>query len=156
MSGERQVALPVRWGPRAEALEPLAVIGVGDVARVLARRILQEDDARLGTWRGVAGAGVLVLMGAAESLPWVNGAMYLGREVSAPSLLLPCALVPDVLASLLERALLTQVGNAATPLAVIPGSLQLVSVASARPVHRATLAAWLASEEAGLGRGGAS
>ncbi|NTX51772.1 hypothetical protein [Myxococcus sp. CA039A] len=156
MSSESQGALPVRWGPRAEALEPLAVIGVGEVARVLARRALREDDAKLGAWRGVAGQGVLVLLGAAESLPWVDGALYLGRDSAAPSLLLPCALAPDVVASLLERALLALAGDTATPLAVLPGSFQLVSVASARPVHRPTLVAWLASEEAGAGREGAS
>ncbi|NVJ22305.1 hypothetical protein HUW62_13860 [Myxococcus sp. AM011] len=156
MSSESQGALSVRWGPRAEPMEPLAVVGVGEVARVLARRALQEDDARLGAWRGVAGQGVLVLLGAAESLPWVDGVLYLGRDSTAPSLLLPCALAPDVVASLLERALLALVGNTATPLAVLPGPLQLVPVASARPVHRATLVAWLAGEEAVAGRDGAS
>ncbi|WP_141323495.1 hypothetical protein [Myxococcus sp. AB025B] len=150
MSSETQGALPVRWGPRAQPLEPLAVVGVGDVARALARRVLLEDDARLSTWSGVAGRDVLVLLGASESLPWVDGVTYLGRDVSAPSLLLPCAVAPEVLVSVLERALLSRVEVGGTPWAVLPSGPWLLSVASARPVHRATLAAWLADEEGGV------
>ncbi|MCY1018910.1 hypothetical protein [Pyxidicoccus sp. MSG2] len=133
----------MRWGPRAEPLEPLAVAGEGDVALALARRVLSESDARLAGWSGVAGTGVLVLLGPAGSLPWVDGAVYLGRDSSAPSLLMPCALAPDVAASMLERALLARVGSKGTPVAVLPASGHLVSVGAARPVSRITLTAWL-------------
>ncbi|NMO20980.1 hypothetical protein HPC49_35830 [Pyxidicoccus fallax] len=147
MSSERQdnasARIPVRWGPRAEPLEPLAVAGEGPVAFALARRLLTEDDARLATWSGVAGPGVLILLGPAGSLPWVDGAVYLGRDSTAPSLLLPCALAPDVAASMLERALLAHAGRMGTPVAVLPASGHLVSVNAARPVARATLTAWL-------------
>jgi hypothetical protein len=140
MSSER---VPVRWGPRAEPLEPLAVVGEGDVALALARRVLSETDARLATWSGVAGTGVLILLGPADSLPWVDGAVYLGKDSAAPSLLMPCALAPSVAASMLERALLARVGNAGTPVAVLPASGHLVPVGAARPVSRVTLTAWL-------------
>jgi hypothetical protein len=140
--------VPVRWGPRAEPLEPLAVAGEGAVALALARRVLSETDARLAEWSGVAGTGVLVLLGPAGSLPWVDGAVYLGRDSAAPSLLMPCAWVPDVAASMLERALLARVGNAGTPVAVLPASGHLVPVGAARPVSRITLTAWLAPSTA--------
>jgi MoxR-vWA-beta-propeller ternary system domain bpX5 len=140
MSSER---VPVRWSSRAEPLEPLAVAGEGDVARALARRLLSETDARLAEWSGVAGEGVLVLLGPSGSLPWVDGAVYLGRDSAAPSLLMPCALAPNVAASMLERALLARVGNAGTPVAVLPASGHLVPVGAARPVSRVTLTAWL-------------
>jgi hypothetical protein len=138
----------VRWGPRAEPLEPLAVAGEGAVALALARRVLSETDARLAEWSGVAGTGVLVLLGPAGSLPWVDGAVYLGRDSAAPSLLMPCALVPDVAVSMLERALLARVGNAGTPVAVLSASGHLVPVGAARPVSRITLTAWLAPSTA--------
>jgi hypothetical protein len=147
MSSERHdiasARIPVRWGPRAEPLEPLAVAGEGPVALALARRVLSEDDARLASWSGVAGPGVLVLLGPADSLPWVDGAVYLGRDASAPSLLMPCALAPDVASAMLERALLARVGRGGTPVAVLPASGHLVSVCAARPVDRAALTAWL-------------
>ncbi|ATB51060.1 hypothetical protein [Corallococcus macrosporus] len=141
--GGEAARVPVRWRSRAEPLEPLAVAGEGAVAVALARRILAEDDARLAHWEGVAGPGLLVLLGASASLPWVDGAVYLGRDDAAPSLLVPCALAPDVAAPLLERALLAQAHGGGTLLAVLPASLSMVSVAAARSVSRVTLQAWL-------------
>ncbi|MCP3139973.1 bpX5 domain-containing protein [Pyxidicoccus xibeiensis] len=147
MSNESQdiasARLPVRWGPRAEPLEPLAVAGEGPVALALARRVLAEEDSRLAGWSGVAGAGVLVLLGPAASLPWVDGAVYLGRDAGAPSLLMPCSLAPEVSSSMLERALLARLGSGGTPVVVLPASGHLVSVADARPVARVALTAWL-------------
>jgi hypothetical protein len=143
--------LSVRWAPRATPLSALAVAGVGPVALALARRALATEDAGLSAWRGVAGAGVLVLLGDTERLPWVDGVVYLGRDAAAPSLLLPCNLAPDVAPSLLERALLARVPGG-TPLAVLPGVEWLVPVGAARPVARETLAGWLA-KAAGPGVG---
>ncbi|MFP2913461.1 hypothetical protein ACLESD_52405, partial [Pyxidicoccus sp. 3LFB2] len=108
-----------------------------------ARRVLAEDDARLGHVERRAGTGILILLGSADSLPWVDGAVYLGRDASAPSLLMPCALAPDVAPSMLERALLARAGSTGTPVAVLPASGHLVSVGPARPVSRVTLTAWL-------------
>ncbi|MFB1484232.1 hypothetical protein [Corallococcus sp. RDP092CA] len=136
----------MRWRPRALPLEPLAVAGVGPVALALGHRASRAGDAALASWSGVAGTDVLVLLGASASLPWVDGAVYLGRDPLAPSLLLPCALEPDVAPALLERALLAGQGDA--PLAVLPGAGVLVSVAAAQPVVRASLLAWLSASEA--------
>ncbi len=147
--GDATARVPLRWLPRAEPLEPIAVVGEGPVAHALARRVLAEDDARLASWEGVAGQDVLVLLGASESLPWVDGAVYLGRDAAAPSLLLPCALAPAVAASLLERAFLAQAAGGA-PLAVLPASTRLVGVGAARSVSRTTLLAWLEEGQSGV------
>ncbi|WP_309894489.1 hypothetical protein [Archangium sp.] len=144
---EPRVQQPVAWNPRALPLPALAVAGVGPVALALARRALAVDDAALARWSGVAGPGVLVLLGDAESLPWVDGVLYLGRDPAAPSLLLPCTLAPDVAPALLDRALVAR-AEAGTPLAVLPRSGHLVPVGAARPVSRETLGAWLAKQEA--------
>ena len=144
---EPRVEQPVAWSPRDLPLPALAVAGVGPVALALARRVLAAEDATLARWSGVAGPGVLVLLGDTESLPWVEGVVYLGRDAAAPSLLLPCNLAPDVAPALLERALLARVAGA-SPLAVLPRGEWLVPVGAARPVARETLAAWLAKAEA--------
>lgn len=136
----------MRWRPRALPLEPVAVAGVGPVALALGQRASRAEDAVLASWTGVAGPEVLVLLGTSESLPWVDGAVYLGRDPLAPALLLPCALEPDVAPSLLERALLAGQGDG--PLAVLPASGMLVSVAAARSVARASLVEWLTPPEA--------
>jgi hypothetical protein len=138
--------LPVTWSPRSEPLAALAVAGVGPVALALAHRALAAEEKQLGAWSGVAGPGVLVLLGQTDSLPWVDGAVYLGRDAAAPSLLLPCALAPNVAPALLERALVAQAA-AGTPLAVLPRPGLLIPLGAARPVARETLAAWLKTEE---------
>jgi len=138
--------LPVTWSPRSEPLAALAVAAVGPVSLVLARRALVAEARQLSTWNGVAGEGLLILLGDTESLPWVDGAVYLGRDPAAPSLLLPCALAPDVAPALLERALVAH-AQGVTPLAVLPRSGQLVPVGAARPVARETLTAWLSAQE---------
>ena len=139
-------SVPIRWTPRADPLPALAVAGVGPVALALLRRVLAEDDAGLARWRGVAGSGVLVLLGDAASLPWVEGVVYLGRELQAPSLLLPCTLAPDVPLALLERAFSSRY-RGMTPLAVLPRSGHLVPVGAAQPLFREALEA-LRLEEA--------
>jgi hypothetical protein len=139
--------LPVTWSPRQSPLAALAVAGVGPVAMALARRALASEDKQLGAWSGVAGPGMLVLLGETDSLPWVDGAVYLGRDPAAPSLLLPCTLAPEVAPALLERALVAH-ASAGTPLAVLPRSGHLVPVGAARTVARETLAAWLTAAEA--------
>ena len=139
--------LPVAWSPRASPLPALAVAGVGPVALALARRVLAAEDATLARWSGVAGPGLLVLLGETESLPWVEGVFYLGKDTQAPSLLLPCTLEPGVAPALLERALLAREG-VSTPLAVLPRTAHLVSVGAARPVSREVLRAWLSRQEA--------
>ncbi len=134
------------WSPRLEPLAALAVAGVGAVALALARRALASDEQQLGAWSGVAGSGVLVLLGETDSLPWVDGAVYLGRDGAAPSLLLPCALAPEVAPALLERALVAHAA-VGTPLAVLPRPGLLIPLGSARPVARETLTAWLKAAE---------
>jgi hypothetical protein len=135
------------WSPRAQPLPALAVAGVGPVALALARRVLAAEDAALARWSGVAGPGVLVLLGDTGSLPWVDGVVYLGRDAAAPSLLLPCTLAPDVAPALLDRALVAR-APVGIPLAVLPRSGHLVPVGAARPVSRETLGAWLVKQGA--------
>lgn len=139
--------LPVTWSPRSEPLAALAVAAVGPVSLALARRALSATEPQLAAWSGVAGPGVLILLGGTEVLPWVDGAVYLGRDAAAPSLLLPCTLAPDVAPALLERALVAHAGSQ-TPLAVLPRSNQLVPVGAARPVAREALTLWLGAQGA--------
>lgn len=130
--------------PRPTPLDALAVAATSH-AKALARAALRRTDAELAALRGVAGASVLVLLGPAEQLPWCDGAIYLGRDPAAPSLLLPTTLTPTLPLPLVERAIGRHVDAArvAAPIAVIhDGSLSLLSVSAARPVSRRLLEAW--------------
>jgi hypothetical protein len=129
--------------PRAQPLEPIAVAGRAEVAERLAARLLADDDTGLGRLSGVAGSGLLVLLGSAGDLPWVDGVVYLGRDARAPALLLPTTREPSVAAELFERVILSRVG-AGAPIAVTEDFAAGVGVA--RPIVRARLRAWLDRE----------
>jgi hypothetical protein len=138
--------IQTRWRARATALAPLAVAACGDVAIALAHRLLALDDESLAKLKGVAGARLLIALGDQELLLWVDGVTYLGRDETAPSLLLPTTLEPDVPPALFERALLKRLNHAA-PIAVLPVPQLVTSVNSARPISRQTLTAWLRTEQ---------
>ena len=137
--------IPLSWRSRSAPLEPVGMAARGETARALARRLLARDDDALARLSGVAGPELLVVLGVAAELPWVDGAVYLGRDSDAPALLLPTTREPSVPPVLAERALIAraQVLNAAPPLAVLLDPPLLASIQTARPILRATLQSWL-------------
>lgn len=137
----------VRWIAREPPLAPVGVAGFGAVAVALRERLLRASDEALSALRGVAGEGVLVVTGEAAALPWVEGARWLGRDLAAPSLLLPTSERPSVDVGLFERALLREERDAA-PIAVFArdGAITVISLAEARPVSREVLQRALGAE----------
>jgi hypothetical protein len=129
--------------PRADILDPVAVVGLGRVAGALASRLLQLGDEPLHELRGAAGANVLVALGATEALPWVDGAIYLGRDADAPRLLLPTMVRPAVAADLYERAIARHATPLPGPWAILHNVSRVFSVASAVPIDRDFLCRWL-------------
>lgn len=141
-STELPPRVPLRWVPREAPLAPRGVAARGAAGVALARRLLDLDDASLSAWRGVAAGEDLVLLG--DELPWVDGATWLGRDVSAPGWLLPTALRTDLPAPLVVRAVIARGAHAAAPYAMWPEgeSLRVVPLAEARPLSAARIAAW--------------
>jgi hypothetical protein len=138
--------IPVTFVPHPDALEALAVIGVGPAARALGARLLAESDERLRKLRGVAGRGALVVLGPSDELPWADGVHYLGRHSSAPSLLLPTTLRPDVPLEVFEQAVLEREPRLLSPVCVIAAPPRLISVNDALPIERDKLRGWLEGE----------
>jgi hypothetical protein len=129
--------------PRDDVLEPLAVVGMGPVARALAERLLQHSDGHLHGLRGVAGDGLLVVLGTSETLPWVDGVSYLGRDPSAPRLLVPTMLRLAVAMDVFEGAMLGHESPLRPPLAVVVSPRRVFSVADALPISRDRLRGWM-------------
>jgi hypothetical protein len=141
----RSDRIRVTWTPRDAPLVARAVAAVGAPARALAERLAAFDDAALGALAAVAGeaAGddLLVVLGEAAALPWVDGVVYLGRDDAAPELLLPTALAPSVPPGVLAvaiRAALSVPGL----IAVLAAPPRLVPCGVARAIDRGRLAAW--------------
>lgn len=138
----------VAWIPRDAPLVARAVAAVGAPARALADRLAALDDAALGALDAVAGGAardaagdVLVVLGAAAALPWVDGVVYLGRDDAAPELLLPTALAPSVPPGALALAI-RGVVSVPGPIAVLAAPPRLVPCGVARAIDRGRLAAW--------------
>jgi len=132
----------VTWKPREIALTPVAVAARGEAARRLAHRLLRSNDEALEQLQGVAGKDLIVIQGKEELLPWVEGAEYLGSDSQARGLLLPTIYEPDLPLALVTRALQSRLRVAGIS-AVLVNPLILVPLREARPVHRASLSAWL-------------
>jgi hypothetical protein len=133
----------VEWQPRAIPLAAAAVVARGPCACRLARRVLEREDAALLRLTGVAAPRGLVMLGTPEDLPWVDGVTYLGVDNSAPSLLIPTALGPNVPLPLLERAVRRRYPSLGALLALLPDTWQVIPLEAARSVARETLAQWL-------------
>jgi hypothetical protein len=133
--------VPIAWRPRTVPLEAVGVAARGEAARALVRRLLARTDEDLARLSGVAGQDLILLLGDAALLPWVEGAAYLGRDPQAPSLLLPTNREPTVPLPLLERALVVRAGyhKAEPPLAVLLDPPFLASALEARPLVRPRL-----------------
>lgn len=119
----------VGWLPRPVPLPASGVAAIGDVARRLAERVLEGP---LDGLSGVAGPGVLVLLGERDSLPWVDGVVYIGREAAV---WMPVHLAPDLDASWLAAAL----GEEG-----LVWQERFVPLGKARPLDAEALQRWLA------------
>jgi hypothetical protein len=133
----------ITFVPRADSLDPVSVVAMGPVARVLARRLLRLSDAGLAALRGVAGDGLIALIGDPAALPWADGVVYLGRDAGAPRLLMPTTLRPTVAPDVFERAIARHTGTQAGPWAVLPAPPLVISLADALPVERACVRRFL-------------
>ncbi len=129
----------MRWVRRAKSLKPVAAVGVGEVARRLAARILAVGVEGL---RGVATDEVLVVIGRTEVLPWVDGVVYLGSDPIAPALWTPTLLRPDRHPALVLRS----IGGTLKlegPIAALPDALLAIPLARARALDPSALRAWM-------------
>jgi hypothetical protein len=134
-----------RFVPCERPLPPVAMaLSRGRVPALLAR--WHRDPSGLERLQGLGARSSLLIFGEAEALPWVDGAVYLGRHPEAPRLLVPTALVPDVPYRLLERALFARRPDAGEPSAVLLDPLRLVDAASPGAFDVASLERWLAGD----------
>jgi hypothetical protein len=143
MSTLRQVA----FVPREVPLEPVAAVGIGPVARALGERLLEWTDSEIAMLQGICAPQLLAVLGAAHTLPWVDGVAYLGRDERAPRLLLPTTLRPSPIATeLVEQAMLDAHTPNASPLAVTAVPRMVLSMSGALPIRREILLAWIKAQ----------
>ena len=139
-------AFAIGFVPRADVLTPSAAIGLGNVARTLAQRVLALDDERFAELRGAAGNGIMIVTGEANALPWVDGVIYLGCDLAAPRLLLPTTVQPDVALDIFERAVARHAADLSPPWAVLISPQRILSAAYPVAMSRAHVRNWLEAQ----------
>ncbi|MCC7249667.1 MAG: hypothetical protein IT473_13680, partial [Lysobacter sp.] len=128
----------LRWRPDPDAPPPSGVVGVGAVARALRAKLSAcvgnaADRGDAPSPLMVAAHGdMLILTGASDALPWVDGARYIAPRSDAPTLWLPTHARPDVPLDLLADALARKLppAQAQSSMLLWPDPAQLV------PLHR--------------------
>jgi hypothetical protein len=135
------------WSVRALPLAPQGVWARGRAASRLGRRLLERAPEALGALSGLGGEGALVVLGAPEALPWVDGVGYLAPEPEAPGLWLPTTHAVSPHPALVTRALPASLRS---PVALLPDGVAL-ALGDARPLSWMRLSAWLRAQEAGGG-----
>lgn len=131
------------WTERSEALAPAGMVTAGAVTCRLLARLDSLDGPALARLSMVATRDLLVLMGATDDLPWVNGARYCAPEPAAHNLWVPTNMAPVLPADLIRRSAAGRAGDGA--LLLWPAPEQFVPLAAARSLTPALLG-WLAEQ----------
>ena len=111
--------IKITWGRRAVPLTPAAVLALGPARNLLARGLVERLT--LGADLQVhAGADCLLAIGNEADLPWVDDAIWLGREAG---LLVPTtwSVLPHI--ELVSRAIRRRVGAQAGWVVLLPDRL---------------------------------
>lgn len=120
-----------RWQDEAEPPAPQGVVGTGPVARRLLETAAEHGPAERARLSAMAHDGLLVLVGPAEQLPWVDGVQFVAPRAEAATLWLPTTSRPTVPLDLLAEAIARL--HRASPLLMLPEPAQLVSLARLLP-----------------------
>jgi hypothetical protein len=131
------------WQERSESLAPAGLVAAGATARTLLQALARRDAAGQHGLSLVATRDMLVLLGDANKLPWLDGARYCAPDPAVPALWLPTHRMPTLPPDLVQAALQRRAPHAR--LLLWPEPEQALSLDGALPVIPATLA-WLEQE----------
>lgn len=131
------------WQERTPGLMPGGLVAMGPLARALLRELGLRDAAALDGLSLVATRDMLVLLGDAGKLPWLDGVRYCAPDPDVPALWMPTHLQTVLPPDLVHGAMLRRAPHARLLLWHAP---QLaLPLDGARAVDTALLA-WLEQE----------
>lgn len=131
------------WRERTHSLVPAGLVAAGPSMAALLRALRQRDADNLRGMTLASTRALLVLLGPAEHLPWVDGVGYCAPAPGVPGLWLPTRLAPDMPAELLHAGLQRRSGHAAMLLWNAPE--MVLGLDDALPLQPAVLD-WLEGE----------
>jgi hypothetical protein len=119
------------------AQPPQGVIGLGEVARRLLAAIASRPQSDRQTLMATANDDLLVLTGATDALPWIDGAGFIAPRPEAQALWMPTAQRPDLPLDLLEQAIRRH--HSQSPLLLLPAPARLVPLTRLLPLDEGLL-----------------
>ena len=122
----------VLWHHEPEPPLPKGVIGMGPVSRRLFAAIQGRPETYRHSLMATANDDLLILTGATQDLPWVDGAQYIAPRTEVPALWLPTAQRPKLPLDLLDRAIRRE--HRQSPLLLLPTPGRLVPLTRLLPV----------------------
>lgn len=130
----------MKWGWRAQPDPPPAqgAVGIGAVARALLDAIERLDESVRAGLMLTANDEALVVTGAAQSLPWSEGVIYIAPRIDAPALWLSTVECPDLPLDLLQRAIARR--HPQSPLLLLREPARIVPLHRAVPASAALIA----------------
>jgi hypothetical protein len=101
------------WERRTQALTPAGMVTRGDVTQRLLAQLATASEAELANLSVVATRELMVLIGANDDLPWIDGARYCAPDPQVATLWLPTTLAPTLPPDLLRRSAAPRAGAGA-------------------------------------------
>ncbi|SFY15287.1 hypothetical protein SAMN03097694_4824 [Janthinobacterium lividum] len=132
------------WQARATALAPAGMVVPAALATTLLARLRTGKPLpALSALSAVTTRDLLVLLGANDALPWVDGARYCAPHPQAPNLWMPTHLEPALPVDLVQTNLLARAGS--SPVLLWHAPELLLPLAAAQALTPSLLD-WLAGE----------
>lgn len=129
------------WSRRQEALAPAGLVAEGAAMAALVRKLHLTGEEALTRFTLVATRDMVILLGQAPDLPWVDGARYCAPDPQVQTLWLPTTMQPVLPPDLLRRSASAHAGDG--PLLLWDDPEQFLPLAQARTITPGLLA-WLA------------
>jgi hypothetical protein len=101
------------WERRTQALTPAGMVTRGDVTQRLLAQLATASEAELANLSVVATRELMVLIGANDDLPWIDGARYCAPDPQVATLWLPTTVAPALPPDLLRRSAAARAGTQA-------------------------------------------
>jgi hypothetical protein len=135
---------PLHWNGRAErALDPAGLVACGPVAQRVLAVLRERSVEQLQGLSVVATRDMLVVLGSAAALPWVDGVRYCAPDPTQRMLWLPTHSVPGLPLDLVLSNLLAR--GARLPFLLWNEPEQVLSLDQSTPLNHARLD-WLQRE----------
>lgn len=136
--------MPVmEWRQRPTALTPAGLVAPGTLAVALLPLLRQCEPKQLSALSVVATRDLVVLLGANDTLPWIDGARYCAPDPDARNLWTPTHLVPVLPTDLVQANLIERAGS--SPVLLWHAPEQLLPLAGAQALTPSLLD-WLTQE----------